>query len=137
MQKTFEYISYVLNPTLFYSKKCYRRLRKWLNSETQEVNLKLKIFLYWFYQIGIKEPHTKFQVINFIFTAVMTFLIFSKFESTTRACPKILKLKTVCTEIVIILLFLLRKKVKYHNKHANKHVYIYIYIYIYIECTVS
>ena len=66
-----------------------------------------------------------FQVINFIFTGVMTFLIFWKFASTQRACPKILKLKTVCTEIVIILLFLLRKKVKYHNKHANKHVYIY------------
>ena len=66
-------------------KKCYRCLRKWLNSETQEVNLKLNFFLYRFHQIGIKEPHTKFQVINFIFTAVMTFLIFSKFESTTRA----------------------------------------------------
>ena len=48
-----------------------------------------------------------FQVINFIFTGVMTFLILWKFASTKRACPKILKLKTVCTEIVIILLFLL------------------------------
>ena len=52
-------------------------------------------FLYRFHQIGIKEPHAKFQVINFIFTGVMTFLIFSKFASTPHACPKILKLKTV------------------------------------------
>ena len=37
---------------------------------------KIELFLYWFHQIGIKEPHTKFQVINFIFTGVMTFLIF-------------------------------------------------------------
>ena len=59
---------------LFFSKKCYRCLRKWLNSETQEVYLKFKFFLHWFHQIGIKEAHTKFQVINFIFTGVMTFL---------------------------------------------------------------
>ena len=31
---------------LFCSNKCYRRLRKWLNSETQEVYLKLKFLLY-------------------------------------------------------------------------------------------
>ena len=74
---------------LFCSNKCYRHLRKWQNSETQEVYLKLKFLLYWFHQIGIKEFHTKLQVINFIFTGVMTFLIFSKFPSTPRTCPKI------------------------------------------------
>ena len=74
---------------LFCSNKCYRHLRKWLNSETQEVYLKFKFLLYWFHQNGIKELHTKFQVINFIFTGVMTFLIFSKFASTPRTCPKI------------------------------------------------
>ena len=50
---------------------------------------KIEFFLYWFHQIGIKEPHTKFKVINFIFTGVMTFLIFPKFAPTPRACPKI------------------------------------------------
>ena len=73
---------------LFCSKKCYRRLWKWLNSETQEVYLKLKFLLYWFHQIGMKELHAKFQVINFIFTGVMTFLIFSKFASTPTHMPK-------------------------------------------------
>ena len=76
------------------SKKCYRRFRKWLNSETQEVYLKLNLFFVLIiHQIGIKEPHTKFQVINF--TWDMTILIFLKFASTPHACPKICDKNTV------------------------------------------
>ena len=77
---------------------------------------KIEFFLYWFHQIGIKELHTKFKVINFIFTGVMTFLIFSKFAPTPRACPKIRDKNTQYPFSHALMLEMVRYSIKWKVK---------------------